>query len=129
MQPQSIDPRTLRPEDLRAAARFVEETVIAALDRFDDLANAGFRLPIGNGRDTPRLAPERRAAARGVDVLRNASNDAVAALHALALASEQGVDLPAAVFLPVEPYLVAYLEERATGEINGNRGQDLATSG
>ena len=129
MQPRPIDPRDLRSEDLRGAARFVEETVIEALDGLDELANGGFGLPVAQGRRMPRLSPESRAAVRGVDVLRAASNDVIAALYALALAREQDIELPAVAFRSVEPYLVAYFDDRRTKEGDDESGRDRTSAG
>lgn len=101
-----------------------------ALAELDDLAEGAFRAPIGGGRDTPRPAPEGRAAAHGVDVLRAAGSDAVAALHALAAAADLGLALPAAAFVPVVPYVAAYLAEQERAADEDEIGEpDGATAG
>ena len=72
MQAQPIDLEDLRAEDLREAARFVEET---ALEPLADLADEEFPLVVGNigsGRFFPRESPEQRAALRGLAVLQDA---------------------------------------------------------
>src|SRR5687768_12238578 len=84
-QPQPTTLGGLRPEDLREAARFVNETALEALV---DLEDQGFPLAIGNGREFPRESPQQRAAVRGLAILQESTTDAIAALYALAEALE-----------------------------------------
>ena len=123
MQAQPIDLEDLRSEDLREAARFVEET---ALEPLADLADEEFPLVVGNigsGRFFPRESPEQRAALRGLAVLQDATAEAVSALYALAEARARNIVLPRAALLPVEPYLLAFLDARRAegGEAQQNQ--------
>jgi hypothetical protein len=123
MQAQPIDLSHLRAEDLRDAARFVEET---ALEPLADLADEEFPLVFGNvgsGRFFPRESPQQRAAVRGIAVLQDATAEAVAALYALAEARARDIVLPRAALLLVEPYLLAYLDTRQAGGGEVQQGQ------
>jgi hypothetical protein len=98
-------------DKLRDTARFVEEKILAALDALSDVS---FPLVAGGARRFPRPAPEGRAAERGVEVLRKDAEDAIAALHALAVALDHerelsGADALLAVFQPsVQPFIDAF---------------------
>jgi hypothetical protein len=101
----------LTAEKLRNTARFVEEQILAALDNLSDVS---FPLVAGGAKDFPRPAPEDRAAQQGVEVLREEAEDAVAALHALALALDPELELPGADALlavsqpSVQPFIDAF---------------------
>ena len=112
MQAQPINLEDLSAEDLREAARFVEETAVEPLA---DLADEEYPQVVGNigsGRFFPRESPEQRAAVRGLAVLQDATADAIAALYAVAEARARDVVVPRAALLPVEPYLLAFLDAR-----------------
>lgn len=97
--------------ELREVARSVEESTADALAELADIA---FSLAVGDARRFPREASEDRAAVRGIEVLKEWSSQAIAALYALAEAAERGIDVPPAWRQPVQPYIDTYL--RAQGD-------------
>jgi len=105
----------IRADELRNAARFVEETILDALADFSDIT---FPLVIGGAKDFPRPAPEGRAAEQGVDVLRKDAEEAVAALYALAAAVDNELPVGPALLTSVQPFIDAYraAEEQGTSE-------------
>jgi hypothetical protein len=98
-------------EKLRDTARFVEEEILATLD---DLSDVSYPLVVGGAKQFPRPAPEDRAAERGVELLRKDAEDAVAALHALAVALDPELELRgvpallAALQPSVQPFIDAF---------------------
>ena len=94
-----------RAEELRNAARFVEDEI---LDPLADLSNVSFALVVGGAKDFPRPAPEGEAVKRGVEVLREEAQDAVAALHALAAARDNDLPVSSALLASVQPYIEAF---------------------
>ena len=68
-------------------------------------------------------AGSQRAALRGLAVLQDATAEAVSALDALAEARARNIVLPRAALLPVEPYLLAFLDARRAegGEAQQNQ--------
>jgi hypothetical protein len=102
-------------EELRNTARFVEEEILPVLDELSDVA---FPLVAGGAKDFPRPAPEDRAAQQGVEVLREEAEDAVAALHALAVALENELPVSPASRTSVQPYIDAFhrAQEQPTSE-------------
>lgn len=91
--------------ELRNVALFLEDTV---LDTFADFAEIQFPFARGNLRDFPRPSPQDQAAAQGFAVLRESTEQAVAALYALAAVLDTGRQLPSALLVPVQPYIDAF---------------------
>lgn len=96
------------PELLREAAQRVLDTVIPALDSVSD---APLSLTEGDPHRFPRKPAEAKAAIEGFLGLRESFDQAVAELHAAALAievaNERGIELPPEVFVPLRPFLVS----------------------
>jgi hypothetical protein len=99
----------LTADELRAVAHFVEET---ALDVLADAAAIDFPLAQGDLKVFPRPSPADRAAAFGFTVLRESTEQAAAALHALAAVREAGLEVPEALLPPLEGYIDAFNRAR-----------------
>jgi hypothetical protein len=91
-------------EELRALAVALE---IAATEGLAGVAELQFPLTTGNLQEFPRPAPEGRAAAQGVEYLRDSAQRASAILAALAAAREQGPEIPPVLRATVEPFISA----------------------
>ena len=100
----------LKGEDLREVARRVQDTALDALADYSDTISAP--LVVGDLRSFPRPSAEDRAAERGLEALRESTEQAVAALYALAAARDQGREVPEALLAPLRGYIDAY---RANG--------------
>ena len=109
----------ITPQELRDAARFVYEEILAQIDELSDVA---FPLVAGGAKDFPRPAPEDRAAQQGVEVLREEAEDAMAALYALAVALENALPVSDALFASVQPFIDAF--EAAEGQTTPENGPD-----
>jgi hypothetical protein len=114
----------ITPQELRDAARFVNEEILAQIDELSDVA---FPLVAGGAKGFPRPAPEDRAAQQGAEVLREEAEKAAAALYALAVALENDLSVSDALFASVQPYIDAYQapevqspSENSTNQTEGN---------
>jgi hypothetical protein len=120
----TMDPE--RAERLRNAARVAEEKI---LDDLADLSDVSFPLVRGGAKDFPRPAPEDQAAERGIDVLREDVEDAVAEVYAQAAV---GKDLPEshALFTFVQPFIDALpvAEGQSTSENGPNQTEGNTTT-
>ncbi len=103
-QPEAPTPEELARE-LRGAARFLEDIALTAVVSYSDIE---FPLRPGDLKEFPRPSAEDEAAIQGLEVLRQSIEEAVAALDALAAASEDGREVPPALLVFVQPYLDAF---------------------
>jgi hypothetical protein len=105
--PEEPRPEELEPEKLRKAARYVEETARSALAQFSTIPIP--RSPRGPT-DFPRASQADQAAAEGVDDLRQVIGQTVRAIYTIAFMRANEIKVPPVLWLPVKPYIVAYLE-------------------
>ena len=99
----------LTPKELRNAARNLEEQARAALASYSTIPIPRYS---GNLMDFPRASLEDQAAEEGVVALREAVEQAVASLYTVAFAIEHGLQVPPALWIPIQPYIDAYLAYR-----------------
>src|SRR5215217_4781136 len=95
----------ITPQDLRDAARFVNEEILAQIDGLSDVT---FPLVPGGAKGFPRPAPEDRAAQQGAEVLREEAEKAAATLYALAVAGENDLPISEVLFSSVQPFVDAF---------------------
>jgi hypothetical protein len=103
--------------DLRAldnTIRYLEETVRPALLDYVELP---FPLAVGDLREFPRPSLSNQVAERGLIVLQESVDNAVAALSLLMAAAENGREVPEGLLALVQPLIDA--ARRATGGGNG----------
>lgn len=91
-------------EELRALAVAFE---VAATEGLAGLSELEFPLSTGDLREFPRPTPELRAAEQGLEYLRESAERASAMLAVLAVAREQGVEIPPVLRATVEPFISA----------------------
>jgi hypothetical protein len=117
----------ITPQELRDAARFVNEEILAQIDELSDVA---FPLVAGGAKGFPRPAPEDRAAQQGTEVLREEAEKAAAALYALAVASENDLPISEVLFASVQPFVDAFeaAEQQATSENGHNQTEENTTT-
>jgi hypothetical protein len=65
----------------------------------------------GDLKTFPRPSSEARAAERGLDVLRQDTDEVVTALYALSAALDNDLDVPHVLLMPVLPYIDAFRAE------------------
>jgi hypothetical protein len=113
-------PEELRPEELRSAARYVEATARPALAHFSTIP-----IPRYSGSPTgfPQASEADQAAEDGVDDLRQVIGQTVRAIYTVAFLRENGITVPPVLWLPVEPYIVAYLDHERTNRERTNQDQ------
>ncbi len=92
-------------DELRKTAQDLERTALLALASYSAVPIPVFS---GNLRDFPRESPKDQAAAEGFAVLRATIEQTVAALYAVAFAVDNGFEPPAALWIPIQPYINAY---------------------
>jgi hypothetical protein len=117
----------ITPQELRDAARFVNEEILAQID---ELSYVAFPLVAGGAKGFPRPAPEDRAAQQGAEVLREEAEKAAAALYALAVASENDLPISEVLFASVQPFVDAFeaAEQQATSENVRNQTEENTTT-
>jgi hypothetical protein len=117
----------ITPQELRDAARFVNEEILAQIDELSEVA---FPLVAGGAKGFPRPAPEDRAAQQGAEVLREEAEKAAAALYALAVASENDLPISEVLFASVQPFVDAFeaAEQQATSENGHNQTEENTTT-
>jgi hypothetical protein len=117
----------ITPQELRNAARFVNEEILAQIDELSDVA---FPLVAGGAKGFPRPAPEDRAAQQGAEVLREEAEKAAAALYALAVALENDLPISEVLFASVQPFVDAFeaAEQQATSENGRNQTEENTTT-
>jgi hypothetical protein len=95
-------------QELRRVAEYVEDTVLETLASYSDIS---FPLAHGDLKTFPRPSAESRAAQRGIDVLRQDTEEAVTALYAIAAAMDNDLDVPQVLLVPLLPYIEAFRAE------------------
>jgi hypothetical protein len=100
--------------ELDNTIRYLEETVRPALLDYVELP---FPLAVGDLREFPRPSPTSQEAERGLIVLQESVDNAVAALFLLRAAGENNRDVPEGLLAFVQPLIDA--ARRATGGGNG----------
>jgi hypothetical protein len=100
--------RPITAQELRQVAEFVENTILETLASYSDIS---FPLVHGDLKTFPRASAESRAAERGVDVLRQDAEEVVTALHAIAAAMDNDLDVPRVLLVPLLPYIEAFRAE------------------
>jgi hypothetical protein len=111
--PVEPGPDELRPEELRSAARYVEATARPALAHLSTIP-----IPRYSGSPTgfPQASQADQAAEDGVDDLRQVIGQTVRAIYTVAFMRENGITVPPVLWLPVKPYIVAYLDYKRTNQ-------------
>ncbi len=73
----------------------------------ESLADLSFPLSTGNLQEFPRPSSELRAAEEGLAILRDSAERVASMLQALAVAREQGREIPPILRAAVEPFIAA----------------------
>jgi hypothetical protein len=94
-------------QELRNTAQFVEDSI---LDTMAEYSTLRFPLTQGALKDFPRPSPQDQAARQGFIFLRESAEQAIAALYALAAALDNGLPVPPALLVSVQPYINAFRE-------------------
>ncbi|MEJ7655116.1 MAG: hypothetical protein WKH64_18160 [Chloroflexia bacterium] len=93
-------------DDYRDAARSLEEVGLDTVSSYAEMTFAP--VDTGDSKDFPRATTDEQAASHGFAVLSEKINEAVAVLHALAAAADDGRDVPPELLVWVRPYLELY---------------------
>lgn len=97
--------REITAQELRNTAQFVEDSI---LDTVADYSSIRFPFTQGDLKDFPRLAPQDQAARQGFIILREAAEQAITILYALAAALDNNLPVPPVLRVSVQPYIIAF---------------------
>ena len=93
----------------REVAKFVENTTFETLTAYSEIS---FTPVIGAMQYFPRPSSEARAAERGLSLLREQVDEAVAILYALAAAVDNRLPVPDVLAARVQPYVEIFLARK-----------------
>jgi hypothetical protein len=96
------------PDDLRAIARQAQETGLRALADYSDFAAP---LHLGDTKNLPQESGQDRAAALGLQALREETELLIAKLYALAAVRDRGEEVPLILLEPFRRLIDAYRAE------------------